>query len=82
MNRRTLRRLVSNAMVGLMILAVVIALLPLFFILLDLVIQGAGSLSPAFFTRMPAPAGEMGGGVAHAIVVSAATLVSAGKRQA
>ena len=68
MNRRTLRRLVSNAMVGLMILAVVIALLPLFFILLDLVIQGAGSLSPAFFTRTPAPAGEMGGGVAHAIV--------------
>jgi len=67
-NRRTLRRLVSNVMVGLMILAVVLALLPLFFILFDLVIQGAGSLSVAFFTKMPAPAGEMGGGVAHAIV--------------
>jgi phosphate transport system permease protein len=67
-NRRTLRRLVSNVMVGLMILAVVVALLPLFFILFDLVIQGAGSLSVAFFTKMPAPAGEMGGGVAHAIV--------------
>jgi phosphate transport system permease protein len=67
-NRRTLRRAVSNAMVGLMILAVVVALLPLFFILFDLVVQGAGSLSAAFFTRMPAPAGEMGGGVAHAIV--------------
>jgi phosphate transport system permease protein len=63
-----LRRLVSNVMVGLMILAVVVALLPLFFILFDLVIQGAGSLSVAFFTKMPAPAGEMGGGVAHAIV--------------
>jgi phosphate transport system permease protein len=67
-NRRALRRLVSNVMVGLMILAVVVALLPLFFILFDLVIQGAGSLSVAFFTKMPAPAGEMGGGVAHAIV--------------
>jgi phosphate transport system permease protein len=67
-NRRTLRRLVSNAMVGLMIVAVVVALLPLFFILLDLVVQGAGSLSVEFFTRTPAPAGEMGGGVAHAIV--------------
>jgi phosphate transport system permease protein len=66
--RRTLRRLVSNAMVGLMVLAVVVALLPLFFILLDLVVKGAGSLSLDFFTRMPAPAGEMGGGVAHAIV--------------
>jgi len=67
-NRRVLRRLVSNAMVGLMVLAVVVALLPLFFILFDLVIKGAGSLSVDFFTKMPAPAGEMGGGVAHAIV--------------
>jgi phosphate transport system permease protein len=66
--RRTLRRLMSNAMVGLMVLAVVVALLPLFFILFDLVVQGAGSLSVEFFTRMPAPAGEIGGGVAHAIV--------------
>jgi phosphate transport system permease protein len=79
-NRRALRRVVSNAMVGLMILAVVVALLPLFFILFDLVVQGAGSLSLAFFTRMPAPAGETGGGVAHAIVgtlliVGAASLI-------
>ena len=68
MNRRVLRRLMSNAMVGLMILAVIVALLPLFFILLDLVVKGAGSLSVDFFTKMPAPAGEIGGGVAHAIV--------------
>ena len=44
------------------------ALLPLFFILLDLVVKGAGSLSLDFFTKTPAPAGESGGGVAHAIV--------------
>ena len=68
MNRRKLRRLVSNAMVGLMIVAVVVALLPLFFILLDLVVKGSSSLSLDFFTKMPAPAGETGGGVAHAIV--------------
>lgn len=68
MNRRTLRRLVSNVMVGLMVVAVVVALLPLFFILFDLVVRGAGSLSVDFFTETPAPAGEMGGGVAHAIV--------------
>jgi phosphate transport system permease protein len=67
-NRRVVRRLVSNAMVGLMIVAVVVALLPLFFILSDLVVKGAGSLSVDFFTKMPAPAGETGGGVAHAIV--------------
>jgi phosphate transport system permease protein len=67
-NRRALRRAVSHLMVGLMVLAVVVALLPLFFILADLVAKGAGSLSLDFFTRMPAPAGESGGGVAHAIV--------------
>ncbi|HSB53353.1 MAG TPA: phosphate ABC transporter permease PstA, partial [Gemmatimonadales bacterium] len=68
MNRRVLRRWISNAMVGLMLLAVVIAVLPLFFILANLVIKGAGSLSVGFFTRMPVPVGETGGGVAHAIV--------------
>ena len=68
MNRRMVRRGVSNLMVGLMVLAVVAALLPLFFILGDLVAKGAGSLSVAFFTQTPAPAGEVGGGVAHAIV--------------
>jgi phosphate transport system permease protein len=67
-NRRILRRAVSHLMVALMVLAVVAALLPLFFILGDLVAKGAGSLSLDFFTRTPAPAGETGGGVAHAIV--------------
>jgi phosphate transport system permease protein len=68
MNRRVLRRAFSNLMVGLMIGAVIAALAPLFFILANLVIKGAGSLSLDFFTRMPAPAGETGGGVMHAIV--------------
>jgi phosphate transport system permease protein len=67
-NRRTFRRFASNGMVGLMIVAVILAILPLFFILLDLVVKGASSLSPDFFIRTPAPAGEQGGGVAHAIV--------------
>jgi phosphate transport system permease protein len=67
-NRRTIRRFKSNAMVGIMLCAVVIAVLPLVFILGSLVIKGAGSLSLAFFTRMPVPAGETGGGVVHAIV--------------
>src|SRR6185295_10099569 len=68
MNRRLLRRFLSNFMVGLMIGAVIVALIPLFFILLNLVVKGAGSLSLDFFTQMPAPAGETGGGVAHALV--------------
>ncbi|MBA3659693.1 MAG: phosphate ABC transporter permease PstA [Gemmatimonadales bacterium] len=68
MNRRTVRRGVSRVMVGLMLVAVVVALAPLFFILLNLIVKGAGTLSVDFFTKMPAPAGETGGGVAHAIV--------------
>ena len=80
MNRRVIRRLASNFMVGLMMVAVVLAILPLFFILADLVIKGASSLSWDFFTKMPVPAGESGGGVANAIVgtliiVGAASLI-------
>jgi phosphate transport system permease protein len=67
-NRRLLRRLASNAMVGLMVVAVVLAVLPLFFILLDLLVKGASSLSWDFFTKLPVPAGETGGGVANGIV--------------
>jgi phosphate transport system permease protein len=79
-NRRVIRRLASNFMVGLMMVAVVLAVLPLFFILADLVIKGASSLSWDFFTKMPVPAGETGGGVANAIVgtliiVGAASLI-------
>ncbi|HXE58892.1 MAG TPA: phosphate ABC transporter permease PstA [Gemmatimonadales bacterium] len=68
MSRRALRRAKSRLMVGLVLAAVVAAVLPLGFILADLVAKGAGSLSLEFFTRGPAPAGETGGGVVHAIV--------------
>ena len=68
MNRRAFRRYKSNAMVGLMIVAVIIAVSPLLFILGSLLVRGAGSLNLAFFTRLPAPPGESGGGVLNAIV--------------
>ena len=55
-------------MVGLMIAAVILAVLPLVFILATLIVKGASSLNVAFFTKVPVPAGEAGGGVAHAIV--------------
>ena len=70
-------------MVGLVGASVVLALLPLALILANLVVKGVGSLDWAFFTRMPAPTGQEGGGVAHAIVgtlliVGAASLISLG----
>jgi phosphate transport system permease protein len=55
-------------MVALMGGAVIVALVPLVFILGTLLLKGASSLNWAFFTEMPVPAGETGGGVAHAIL--------------
>jgi phosphate transport system permease protein len=77
---RALRRGKSRLMVALMGLAVVLAVLPLFLILGSLIVKGASSLSLSFFVNRPAPAGETGGGVAHAIsgtllIVGVASLV-------
>jgi phosphate transport system permease protein len=55
-------------MIGLTYLAAILATLPLVFILVHLVAKGASSLSVAFFTNMPRPVGEAGGGMANAIV--------------
>ena len=68
-SRRTLsrRKLVSNAMIGLTYAAAVIATLPLILILAHLLRLGATSVNWTFFTHMPVPAGESGGGMANAI---------------
>jgi phosphate transport system permease protein len=58
----------SGAMIGLTYLAAVLATLPLLLILAHLIRKGAASLSVAFFTHMPGPVGETGGGMANAIV--------------
>ena len=68
MNRLVWRRWKSRIMVGLMIAAVGLAVTPLVLILGTLIVKGAGSINLDFFTKTPVPAGETGGGVAHAIV--------------
>jgi phosphate transport system permease protein len=50
----------------------------LFFILSYIVIHGLSSFSIAFFTHLPKPVGETGGGMAHAIVGSIKLLGLAG----
>jgi phosphate transport system permease protein len=62
------RHIVSGGMIGLTYLAAVLATLPLLLILGHLLTKGASSLSLAFFTHMPRPVGEPGGGMANAIV--------------
>jgi phosphate transport system permease protein len=62
------RRVVNVVMSGLLVLAAVVATLPLLFILFHLVRYGATAINLDFFTEMPRPVGETGGGLANAIV--------------
>lgn len=61
------RRARSAAMIALTVVAALLATLPLIFILALLLKQGASSLNWAFFTAMPKPVGETGGGMANAL---------------
>ena len=62
------RRVVNVAMVGVTFVAALLATLPLIFILAHLVREGASSLNLSFFTELPKPPGEAGGGMANAMV--------------
>ena len=62
------RRSSSVVMVTLTCVAAALAVVPLVTILVYLFKQGAGALSVGFFTNMPKPVGEEGGGMANAIV--------------
>jgi phosphate transport system permease protein len=66
--RHAYRKLKSNFMVGVTVGTTVLALVPLFLVLGYLLAKGATSLNWDFFTRMPAPVGQSGGGMANAIV--------------
>ena len=61
------RRIVSRIAETLCALAVIVALLPLAAILFYVVKEGVGAMNLAFFTEMPKPVGEAGGGMANAI---------------
>lgn len=74
------RKLKSDFMVGLTVAATAIALIPLFFVLGYLLSKGAAGLNRDFFTKMPTPVGQAGGGMANAIMgtfelVGIATLI-------
>jgi phosphate transport system permease protein len=62
------RRVVDRVMVGTTYAAAAMATLPLIMILIYLAKQGASAVSWDFFTHMPKPVGEAGGGMANAIV--------------
>ena len=62
------RKILSNIVQGLCGLSVLLALVPLVLIFIYVIKQGFSSLNWDFFTRMPKPVGETGGGMANAIL--------------
>ena len=68
MTKNTRRRIVSHIAVALCAVSVLIALVPLAFILFFVVTRGVQALNWDFFTQLPKPVGEPGGGMANAIV--------------
>jgi phosphate transport system permease protein len=72
--RAKFRAFTDHAATGAAILSTVLVVTPLVAIFIYLLIRGIGSLNLAFFTKIPAPVGETGGGIANAIVGSGVLL--------
>jgi phosphate transport system permease protein len=62
------RKIKSTVMMTLSVICALIAIVPLFIIFFYTVSQGISSINWSFFTKMPKPAGEVGGGMANALV--------------
>jgi phosphate transport system permease protein len=78
MRVNTARRYVVNHLVTVLaVLSTILVIAPLVAILVYLIYMGASSLNLAFFTHIPAPVGETGGGMANAMVGSAVVLALA-----
>jgi len=72
-----MRTLTDGAITALAVLATVIVVTPLVAIFAYLIYKGASSLNLAFFTQVPKPPGESGGGMANAILGSGIVLAVA-----
>jgi phosphate transport system permease protein len=73
----TSKKIINIVMLSLTGLCAFLVVAVLIFILGYLVVNGAKSLNWAFFTKLPAPVGEVGGGMANAIVGSGKMLLIA-----
>ena len=72
--RNKVRAVTDHTVTVLAILATILVILPLGVIFAELIYKGASSLDWNFFTKIPAPEGETGGGMANAILGSAVLL--------
>lgn len=75
--RAQLRAVTDHMVTVLAILATLIVIAPLIAIFVYLLYKGASSLNVAFFTQIPKPVGELGGGMANSILGSAILLAIA-----
>lgn len=74
----SLRRKLTNwVALGAIVLATLIVILPLFVIMGTVIYHGIAGINWAFFTQMPKPPGEVGGGMANALVGSGMILLIA-----
>jgi phosphate transport system permease protein len=62
------RRMTSSVMLALTGVAAALTVVPLLLIFFHLMRAGLGSLNPEFFTNVPAPVGETGGGVGNGVL--------------
>lgn len=74
---RMRRSFTNHFVTGLAVLSTIVVIVPLVAILAYLLYKGASSLNLAFFTKIPAPVGETGGGMANSIVGSGIILAIA-----
>jgi phosphate transport system permease protein len=72
--RARFRSATDSAATGLAVLSTILVIAPLVAIFVYLIYKGASSLTPSFFTQIPKPPGENGGGMANAIAGSAILL--------
>ena len=77
MKSMSLRRLTNSAMMLLMGASAIAVLIPLGLIFFHILKTGIGSLSLDFFTQLPKPPGEAGGGMANGIAGSVLMIVMA-----
>ncbi len=76
-DRHRWRKIKSHFMSALAILSGCIVILPLAMVLFHVIAKGASSVNLNFFTKVPAPPGSPGGGMANALVGSLEMLVIA-----
>src|SRR5262245_21507358 len=69
-SRDTRRRFLDRFMMMILGLGSALAIVPLVSVFSYVLKQGFSGLNADFFTRLPVPVGELGGGMAHAILGS------------